>query len=74
MGYEYGQIGLELNERFSNRSFLARFYAIYYGHVHPRLNPIQESVAPLMYAHQVGLETGDNEFSMVRRFVYKLYW
>ena len=34
--------------------------------MHCWTRPVQECSEPLMYAHRVGLETGDNEFALVR--------
>jgi predicted ATPase len=65
-GNRFGKLSFTLYDRFKNRNFLARFYAVYYDGVHSWMYPVQESIKPLMYAHKVGLETGDNEFAMVR--------
>jgi hypothetical protein len=64
-GNRFGKLSFVLYERFRNRNFLARFYVFYYEGVHGWIHPVQECVKPLMHAHKVGLETGDNEFAMV---------
>jgi hypothetical protein len=42
------------------------FAIVYYDGVHGWIRPVHESLKPLLYAHRVGLETGDSEFAMVR--------
>jgi hypothetical protein len=64
-GHRLGNISRILFERFPNRNFLPRFYVAYYSYVHPRTNPIDECMQQLVYAQQVGLQTGDNECAMV---------
>jgi hypothetical protein len=64
-GDRLGRLSLVLFDRFDNWSFLARFYSAYYVCVCAWRHPAQECLNPLLFASQVGKETGDIEFSMV---------
>ena len=64
-GNRFGQIAVALHEKFQNKYFLPRFYACYYRGVHAWTKPMAECVEPLLYAYQVGFETGDIEHALV---------
>ena len=64
-GVRHGQLGLAILERFGSIEYLPRVYAVYYSMIHPLKNPINQSLEPLQTAYQVGLDTGDIEFTTV---------
>jgi predicted ATPase len=65
-GYRFGQVARSVFDRFQNRNFHTRFYSVYYLGVHSYKHPVSECTGPVKNAYLVGLETGDNEFAMVR--------
>jgi hypothetical protein len=65
-GCTIGTIGLLLFNKFENRNFVARFNGFYYCYINAWKEPAYALIEPLLYGYQVGLETGDNEFSLVR--------
>jgi hypothetical protein len=67
-GYKLGQVARAVFDRFQNRSFLTRFYSVYYLGVHCWKHPLSEFIEEIKHIHHVGLETGDIEFAMVSHF------
>jgi hypothetical protein len=65
-GYRFGQVARSVFDRFQNRNFLPRFYASYYLGAYSYKHPVSEWICQIKYAHLVGIETGDIEFSTVR--------
>ena len=63
MAFRFGELALELIETLEVPEYVPRVYAIYYACIHPWKYPISESFEHLIYAHQIGLQTGDIEFS-----------
>lgn len=63
MAFRFGDLALELIEVLQVREYIPRVYATYYACIHPWKYPMRESLEHLMYAHHIGLQTGDIEFS-----------
>ena len=62
-GHQFGQLAMRLEERLPNRRLHAATASGFYGLVnHWKAHP-RESLAPLLTAHRIGLETGDFEFA-----------
>ena len=66
LGYKYGQLALLLLEKFNCPEFLPRVHAAVYGFIYGWKHEFSVSIEPLRYAYQIGLETGDTEFAMVK--------
>jgi predicted ATPase len=61
--FRYGEIGLELLNKFQVREYLPRVYAAYYACIFPWKYPLPESLDYLIHAQRVGMQTGDVEFA-----------
>jgi hypothetical protein len=61
--FRYGEIGLELLDRFQVREYLPRIYSAYYACIFPWRYHLPESLDFLLHAERVGMQTGDVEFA-----------
>ncbi|MHC5728174.1 MAG: serine/threonine protein kinase, partial [Nostoc sp.] len=68
-GYEFGQLALQVLEKFHSKEFKARTVFIVQTFVNHWHEPLQDTIAPLIEAYQVGLETGDIEYAAWASFV-----
>jgi tetratricopeptide (TPR) repeat protein len=57
-------------DKFPAQTWLVRLTCGYYGCVHEWKKPTRETLAPLKRAHEIGLESGDIEFSIFCMNVY----
>ena len=62
-GYEFGQLALQVIEKFHNKEFKARTLFLVQTFINHWHQPLQDTIAPLTEAYQVGLETGDIEYA-----------
>ncbi|MEH2460223.1 trifunctional serine/threonine-protein kinase/ATP-binding protein/sensor histidine kinase [Nostoc sp.] len=62
-GYEFGQLALQVLEKFHSKEFKARTFFIVQTFINHWHEPLQDTIAPLTEAYQVGLETGDIEYA-----------
>ncbi|MEH2384147.1 MAG: AAA family ATPase [Nostoc sp.] len=62
-GYEFGQLALQILEKFHSKELKARTVFIVEAFINHWHQPLKESIAPLAEAYQVGLETGDIEYA-----------
>ncbi|MEG4209581.1 AAA family ATPase [Microcoleus sp. S13_B4] len=74
-GYQFGQLALKLLERFKDRTFKARVYAIYKGFLKHWNEPLKDTSSLCIEAYQSGIETGDLEYaaSIRQSYAYALY-
>ena len=63
MGYQFGQLGLEVYKYFNAKEFEAKVYATYYGVLHHTKNHLKETLAFLKTGYSSGVETGDFEYA-----------
>jgi predicted ATPase len=63
--HRFGQLSLKLLDMYGLVEYLPRLYAAHYGVIDPWKRPIKDSLQPLLHAHQIGLHTGDREFSFL---------
>ncbi|AOX04520.1 hypothetical protein BJP34_25405 [Moorena producens PAL-8-15-08-1] len=63
-GYQFGQLALKLLERFKDKKFKARIYAIYKLYLKHWKEPLRETSSVSMEAYQSAIETGDLEFAV----------
>ena len=63
MAFRYGNLALDLIEVLQVREYIPRVYAVYFACIHPWKYPMRESFEHLIYAHHIGSQTGDIEFS-----------
>jgi predicted ATPase len=69
----YADLSLALLDHFKSIEYLPRIAASIYGCVLPWSRPLREMTEPLLKAHQVGLGTGDIEFSSLCANIYIFY-
>ena len=63
LALRYGELGLELLDKFQVREYLPRVYAAYYACIFQWKYPLSESLDYLIHAQRVGMQTGDVEFA-----------
>ncbi|MEH2412364.1 trifunctional serine/threonine-protein kinase/ATP-binding protein/sensor histidine kinase [Nostoc sp.] len=68
-GYEFGQLALQVIEKFHSKEFKARTVFIVQTFINHWHEPLQDTIAPLTEAYQVGLETGDIEYAAWASYV-----
>lgn len=68
--FRFGGLGLELLKRLEVNEYLPRVYAAYYGCIHTWKKPLRDSLAHVLHAHRVGMQTGDMEFSSLNANLY----
>ncbi|MEP6486361.1 AAA family ATPase [Microcoleus vaginatus GB2-A3] len=74
-GYQFSQLALKLLDRFKDRTFKARIYAIYKGFIKHWNEPLRDTSSFCMEAYQSAIETGDLEYaaSVRQSYAYALY-
>lgn len=72
-GYRFGQLGLQLLERFNARKLHAKVINIFDVFVRHWKEPVRKTIAPLREAIQIGLETGDMEYACYNAASYCNY-
>ena len=75
-GYAFGQLALNLVERFHARDIQASVLYLVNGFVRFWKDPLRETLDDSLEAYRVGLETGAVEYAAVSAFSYnfKAYW
>ncbi|WP_445240617.1 AAA family ATPase [Microcoleus vaginatus] len=74
-GYQFSQLALKLLDRFKDRTFKARIYAIYKTFIKHWNEPLKDTSSLCMEAYQCAIETGDLEYaaSITLSYAYALY-
>jgi hypothetical protein len=74
-GYQFGQLALKLLEKFKDRTFKARTYAMYHLFLKHWNEPLKDTSSFCMEAYQSGIETGDLEYAASAKasYAYALY-
>ncbi|MEH1958854.1 MAG: AAA family ATPase [Nostoc sp.] len=72
-GYEFGQLALQVLEKFNSKEFKARTFFIVQTFINHWHEPLQDTIAPLIEAYQVGLETGDIEYAAWASYVLSFH-
>ncbi|MEH2255227.1 trifunctional serine/threonine-protein kinase/ATP-binding protein/sensor histidine kinase [Nostoc sp.] len=68
-GYKFGQLALQVLEKFHSKEFKARTFFIVQTFINHWHQPLKDTIAPLIEAYQVGLETGDIEYAAWASYV-----
>jgi histidine kinase len=63
--FRFGELSLELLEKFQVREYIPRVYAAYYACIHSWKHPIRDSLDHLLHAYRSGMQTGDIEYSLL---------
>jgi hypothetical protein len=61
--FRFGALGLKLLIKYNVTEYLPRVYAVFYGCIYSWKKPFHDTLAPLLKAHQIGMQTGDIEFA-----------
>ncbi len=62
-GYKFGQLALQVLEKFNSKELKARTFFIVQTFINHWHQSLQDTIAPLTEAYQLGLETGDIEYA-----------
>jgi hypothetical protein len=68
--FRFGDLGLELLVKLQVCEYIPRVYAAYYGCIYPWRFPIRDALDHLLYAHRVGMQTGDIEYSCLCAYLW----
>lgn len=63
IGYQFGQMALRLLEKYQAREIKCKVFTAYNSQIKPWKDPFKTTIAPLKQTIQIGLETGDLEFT-----------
>ncbi|CAB9497285.1 expressed unknown protein [Seminavis robusta] len=66
----YGQLALDLLQKFQAKEYAPRVFAAVYGCIIPWQRPIRETIEPLKRAAEIGSSTGDMEFAVLNFAIY----
>ncbi|MEC4816653.1 MAG: AAA family ATPase [Scytonema sp. PMC 1069.18] len=69
-GYKFGQMAINLLDRFDSRKLKSKIYMIFNGNIRLWKEHFQASLEPLQEAFHVGLESGDLEFACYSATTY----
>lgn len=72
-GYQFGQIGINLLEKFNAKEVKAKVYELFYGHIKHWVSHARETIEPLQEAVQYGLESGDLEYAAYAAIYTSVY-
>lgn len=72
-GYPFGQIGLQLINRFNAKEWIAQVYTPVYALINIWNGHIKHTLSPLLDSYQIGLETGALEFSCINANIYCIH-
>lgn len=61
--YGLGKLALKVLEKFDSTELISKVYTLFNGHIRQWKEHIKETLSPLMYGLQKGLETGDLEWA-----------
>ncbi|MEP6490689.1 ATP-binding sensor histidine kinase [Microcoleus vaginatus] len=62
-GDQFGQVGINLVEKFNAKEVKAKVYELFYGHIKHWVSHARETIEPLQETVQYGLESGDLEYA-----------
>ncbi len=62
-GYQFGQLALQVLEKFSNKEIASKILFMIYNYIKHWHDHNKETITPLLEAYQVGVETGDVEYA-----------
>jgi predicted ATPase len=68
--YQYGNLGLQILEKYKSREWMPRVYGAYYGLVCCWREPIANTLEPLKKSYYMGQKTGDFELASLSGYLY----
>ena len=72
-GYRFGQLALQIIERFQAPELYANVVAVMYATIEPWQEHLQQSLPPLKFSYQKGLETGDLYHATTSLYLYAFH-
>jgi len=72
-GYQFGQLALKIADRFHAKGLMTKIIAVFHATISIWKEPIKNSLKPLQYAHQLGLETGDLYYGATCAYLYSFH-
>ncbi|NQE37106.1 trifunctional serine/threonine-protein kinase/ATP-binding protein/sensor histidine kinase [Microcoleus asticus] len=63
IGYQFGQLGINLVKKLNAKEVKAKVYELFYGHIKHWVSHARETIEPLQETVQYGLESGDLEYA-----------
>jgi histidine kinase len=72
-GYEFGKLGLVLQDRFSARQWLTQIYTPIYALINNWNEHVESTLKPLQESYHIGLETGAIEFACINANIYCIH-
>ncbi|SMD42837.1 Predicted ATPase [Aquiflexum balticum DSM 16537] len=69
-GYQFGQIGLALLDRFEAKQWLSQIYTPIYALINHWSEHVHKSLEPFLYSYKVGFETGAIEYACINVNIY----
>lgn len=72
-GYEYGQLSLKVIDQFSNDPIKCQVYKVFASHIQPWKEPLRAAMKNFLISIQIGLETGNAEYTGYGSAEYCLY-
>ncbi|WP_373530583.1 AAA family ATPase [Nostoc sp.] len=72
-GYKFGQLALQVLEKFNSKELKARTIFIVQTFINHWQQSLKDTIAPLTEAYQVGLETGDIEYAAWASYVQSFH-
>ena len=69
----YGQVALQILDRFQTKEWTARVYGLVHSSVTSVIWPLEDALALLWQGHRTGLVTGDYEVRISRGLAYVVF-
>ncbi|MEG4105940.1 AAA family ATPase [Microcoleus sp. S13_C5] len=73
IGYQFGQLGINLVEKLNAKEVKAKVYELFYGHIKHWVSHARETIEPLQETVQYGLESGDLEYASYAAIYTSVY-
>ncbi len=74
VGFRFGELSLQLLERFQATELESKVYALVYIFVHHWKRHVRETLEPLLHGVKIGIDTGDVEYAGYNAVHYSTYY
>jgi histidine kinase len=72
-GYEFGRLSFKVLEQFGSEPIQCQVFKVFASHIQPWKEPLQATLTNFLTAIQIGLETGNAEYTGYGSAEYSLY-
>jgi predicted ATPase/GAF domain-containing protein len=69
-GYQFGRLALRVADQWHAKEIMPRILAVFYATISIWQEPVQDSLKPLKFAYQIGLEIGDLYYGTTCVYLY----